>query len=619
MVSAQALELNEILLLVMERLPATALRECLLVCRKWNSLVTQVVRKRLLDSTHNRQIPHIIGEERTELDILLTYERFVGFKSESYEVLQQVWSESLQEVPFPNFDPKTVHSRNINYVSEYQFDQEYYVRPTLLQNNQIVLFVEALDHDDCIAMFLVDPFQDSFQFLPWRLYNETILANSYYSKWYVCSNFNGNTVLYDPNSPLEEAVHQTRPGSSEILVRGNYMVTQCSKLLTDSEDTFHYEIVVYMLPEHSLHDEVREMWAIMSEEERYFDINGSFLASFEAKENAPSYVEIFNIEDGTSYRRIPIPVVSPEMFISSFYLTRFHLVFYQRDYFPAADFSLKHSACVIDLKSLASTPKLQIPVQDHPYTAMMAIDVMYDESGLVARTEDELQLMSAKFSGEKFIGKMTADLNSLGFWMCVSGKPMFWTLPVPPAEIFRPMVFVESKSQSHQTLKVLSYRDGCFQATHPLVVGSGTTDSAYYEITLVRDSRDNSALAVGLAEKDYPALMLPGWRPLSVGVHSDDGLFFMDDGEHGLPCSRPFKVGDVIGIGYRNRSIDARLIEFYITVNGETTGTFSYLKPENVNLYPTIGADGSFEIKVTFAESYEGCFESSTFLTGILP
>jgi hypothetical protein len=611
---SQALELSEILLMIMERLPASTLRTCLQVCRKWKALVLQVARKRLLDCTFNRQIPPLLGDEKSELDILLTYERFVGFNSMPYDVLQHVWSERLQEVPFPEFEKDKVKSRNINYVSEYQFDQDYYVRPTLLQNNHIVLFVEALDHDDCISMFLANPFQDELRLLPWRLYNETILANAYNSKWYVCSNFNGNTVLYDPNAPLMQGMHQTRPGSSEILVRGNYMVAQCSKLITDTEDTFHYELVVYLLPEDSVHGEVRELWAIMSEEERYFDINGSFVATFESKDNVNSFVEIFNVEDGTSFRRIPLSVTSPEMFISSFYLTRFHLVFYQRDYFPAPDFSLKHSACVIDLKSMSSTPKLQIPVQDYPYTAMMAIDVMYDESGLVARTEDELQLMSARFTGEKYIGKMTEEYNHIGFWMCVSGKPWFWTLPVSPTEIFRPMVHAKTRNSSQQTLNILSHRDGCFQASHPLHAGQNSTDSAYYEIKLLRDSRENSALAVGLAEKDYPALMLPGWRSFSVGVHSDDGLFFMDNGEHGLPCSRPFQIGDVIGIGYRHRSPKAQWMEVYVKLNGSVVGTFSYQKPINAELYPTIGADGDFELEVQFDESYEGSFPSSRFL-----
>lgn len=62
-----------------------------------------------------------------------------------------------------------------------------------------------------------------------------------------------------------------------------------------------------------------------------------------------------------------------------------------------------------------------------------------------------------------------------------------------------------------------------------------------------------------------------GWDKYTIGLHSDDGNVFKEDGKVALPCTTPFGPGDVIGCGWNSMEK-----QVFFTRNGQFLKAFSY-------------------------------------------
>ena len=73
----------------------------------------------------------------------------------------------------------------------------------------------------------------------------------------------------------------------------------------------------------------------------------------------------------------------------------------------------------------------------------------------------------------------------------------------------------------------------------------------YFEVQLLAVPK-GAVVAVGLAQHDAKITFreLPGWIAGTVGIHSDDGGIFMDNGEKAVFTATTFTIGDVVGIGF---------------------------------------------------------------------
>jgi hypothetical protein len=67
----------------------------------------------------------------------------------------------------------------------------------------------------------------------------------------------------------------------------------------------------------------------------------------------------------------------------------------------------------------------------------------------------------------------------------------------------------------------------------------------YFEVLII-DSGKKDGIAVGVCGKNYPVDQMPGWDPLSIGYHGDDGLIIVESGEYATNTF--FTAGDHIGV-----------------------------------------------------------------------
>ena len=74
-------------------------------------------------------------------------------------------------------------------------------------------------------------------------------------------------------------------------------------------------------------------------------------------------------------------------------------------------------------------------------------------------------------------------------------------------------------------------------------------DKFYFEV-LILNSGENGIVGVGICRKNYPVNEMPGWGPLSIGYHSDDGGVFVESRSQGITyyTNETFTTGDHIGI-----------------------------------------------------------------------
>jgi len=119
-------------------------------------------------------------------------------------------------------------------------------------------------------------------------------------------------------------------------------------------------------------------------------------------------------------------------------------------------------------------------------------------------------------------------------------------------------------------------------------------ETFYFEVTL-RTKAARAVVAIGLASRPYPPFRLPGWEPVSVGYHSDDGRKFINDPHGGRDYAVPFGQGDTIGCGYRPRD---GLVFF--TRNGQELGVAGVGVGVGLGMHPTIGSDGKCALEVNF-------------------
>lgn len=135
----------------------------------------------------------------------------------------------------------------------------------------------------------------------------------------------------------------------------------------------------------------------------------------------------------------------------------------------------------------------------------------------------------------------------------------------------------------------------------------------YFEVKITSMGHpEECSLAVGFCCLPYPHFRMPGWHRGSLAVHSDDGHRYVNDSTGGQPFTRPFAVGETIGMG-----IDFEKQEAYMTRNGVFDGSWKMSidnEPrdpdrdykdggiEGINetdVYATVGVFGEIGVSIT--------------------
>lgn len=120
-------------------------------------------------------------------------------------------------------------------------------------------------------------------------------------------------------------------------------------------------------------------------------------------------------------------------------------------------------------------------------------------------------------------------------------------------------------------------RDTCIASYPPLysVVthsprATNRKKTIYYEVNILKESRDEVSLAIGFSAPPYPAFRLPGWHRGSLAVHGDDGRKYINDRWGGKDFAQPFKRGETVGLGM-DLHPDGN-VEVFHTVEGREAG-----------------------------------------------
>lgn len=131
-------------------------------------------------------------------------------------------------------------------------------------------------------------------------------------------------------------------------------------------------------------------------------------------------------------------------------------------------------------------------------------------------------------------------------------------------------------------------KDTIFLSDIPLYTATtGTPRTIYFEVKVIsigversfrRNNNEDAALAIGLVAPPYPSWRQPGWHRGSLGVHSDDGRRYVDDPYGGQDFTKPFKKGDVLGLGMLfsppeyAKAVTKNKVEVFFTRNGKRDG-----------------------------------------------
>jgi hypothetical protein len=123
----------------------------------------------------------------------------------------------------------------------------------------------------------------------------------------------------------------------------------------------------------------------------------------------------------------------------------------------------------------------------------------------------------------------------------------------------------------------------------------------YFEIELLknnhRESWDKECISIGYGTSSTSYKNQVGWTHTSWGFHSDDGCFLHSMNSNSY--TSPWEKGDVIGVGlkyYGNNRYST-----FLTKNGVLAGLEKKFITDE-KLYPMIGLDVSFPIKVNFGD-----------------
>ncbi|KAJ3253713.1 Rsp5p-dependent ubiquitination, sorting of cargo proteins at the multivesicular body [Boothiomyces macroporosus] len=126
----------------------------------------------------------------------------------------------------------------------------------------------------------------------------------------------------------------------------------------------------------------------------------------------------------------------------------------------------------------------------------------------------------------------------------------------------------------------------------------------FYQLGVIQMD-PGAVIAIGFATCPHPNFRLPGYDNYSIGYHSSGKVFINDRGKDCIP----FKVGDTVGIGYRevdlprisNHTLNQTV--FYFTHNGSRFGD-EYLTdgfyPEHI--FPTVGTTRNCKIMLEFGD-----------------
>ncbi|KAK6360671.1 hypothetical protein TWF730_006805 [Orbilia blumenaviensis] len=135
----------------------------------------------------------------------------------------------------------------------------------------------------------------------------------------------------------------------------------------------------------------------------------------------------------------------------------------------------------------------------------------------------------------------------------------------------------------------------------------GGDDVFYYEITIsskgMVENLDGSLVSFGFCDEEMDLDYYLGWHPRSWGIHSDDGVSYIN-GEIIEIYRQPFDIGDVVGCGVSLQ----RGVAFF-TVNGVFLGVFS--QDVGGQIYPAVSINNhlvGLEISVNFGSPDAGGF-----------
>ena len=97
------------------------------------------------------------------------------------------------------------------------------------------------------------------------------------------------------------------------------------------------------------------------------------------------------------------------------------------------------------------------------------------------------------------------------------------------------------------------------------------------------------AVGIGVGRKGYPLDQMPGFRPLSVGYHSEEGTL-----HHGSSKGQAFgpvcEIGDVMGCGVDFEGMDDdRIVTVWFSKNGELAGAPTRTALPKTGFCPLIG------------------------------
>ena len=111
----------------------------------------------------------------------------------------------------------------------------------------------------------------------------------------------------------------------------------------------------------------------------------------------------------------------------------------------------------------------------------------------------------------------------------------------------------------------------------------------YFEYVIENIGKE-SAIGIGVGERDYSMSAMPGWNPNSCGYHADDGKLFLEAGR-GTEFASTCTTGDSMGCGvdFDCEQAEAGSVSVFFTKNGQQVGRVVKLKRPDQGLYPMIG------------------------------
>ena len=128
-------------------------------------------------------------------------------------------------------------------------------------------------------------------------------------------------------------------------------------------------------------------------------------------------------------------------------------------------------------------------------------------------------------------------------------------VPVDPSMTKRGLRL--ESSTTAQTIKSKAFVYQCLRSETPLYSAlqskpvPAESFTTYFEIKITKLNPKSGIVALGYFAPPYPSFRLPGWQRSSIGVHGDDGRRYVNDSYGGMDFTKPFKEGEVIGIGMK--------------------------------------------------------------------